>query len=80
MYNSNNATLNIPSSMINACKDEILDSRILFTPKVIFEIITTLKHARTFITTKQRMHSTGIELYDELIVFLEEKCKEEECK
>jgi protein-arginine kinase activator protein McsA len=31
------------------------------------EILTTMKHARTFITSREKMHPTGVELYDELI-------------
>ncbi len=30
------------------------------------DIIITLHHARTFITSRQKMHKTGIGLYDEL--------------
>jgi hypothetical protein len=30
-------------------------------------ILTTLKHARVFITSREKMHPTGVELYDELI-------------
>ena len=31
------------------------------------ETITTLKHARIFISSREKMHPTGIELYDNLI-------------
>lgn len=28
-------------------------------------VVTTLTHARTFIISRQKMHETGVELYDE---------------
>ena len=31
------------------------------------ELITTLEHARKFITSRQKMHESGVELYDECI-------------
>jgi len=31
------------------------------------EIIVTLRHARTFITTREKMNATGVALYDELL-------------
>ena len=37
------------------------------------EILTTLKHARVFITTREKMHKTGVELYDKLIEKLEQE-------
>jgi len=39
---------------------------------VIDEILTTLRHARTFITSRQKMHFDGVTLYDELIKNLKE--------
>lgn len=35
------------------------------------EIVNTMKHARTFITSREKMHPTGVELYDELLANLE---------
>ena len=67
----------ITDSMIQAYTEEI-PGAITILPGVLLNIITTLKHARTFISTKQRMHSTGIELYDELVIFLENLGKEQE--
>jgi len=49
---------------------------IVLSPLVLSEMIVTLKHARTFISSRNKMHPTGIELYDELIVFLENLGKE----
>ena len=31
------------------------------------DIITTLQHARIFITTREKMNPAGVQLYDELI-------------
>ena len=31
------------------------------------EIISTMKHARTFLTSRQKMSHTGVELYDDLL-------------
>ena len=39
---------------------------------VMDEILSTMRHARTFITSRQKMNPTGIELYDELIKNLQE--------
>jgi hypothetical protein len=36
------------------------------------ELLVTLKHARTFITSRQKMHPDGVELYDDLILTLEQ--------
>lgn len=35
--------------------------------KLLAEALVTLKHARVFISTREKMHPTGIELYDDLI-------------
>ena len=34
-------------------------------------IIVTMKHARTFISSREKMHPTGIELYDDLLNLLQ---------
>jgi hypothetical protein len=39
--------------------------------KLLADALVTLRHARIFITTREKMHPTGIELYDELIKNLE---------
>ena len=53
-----------------------LPDAIKISPHLFTEIITTLKHARTFITTRNIMHITGVELYDTLIVDLEDLGKD----
>ena len=40
--------------------------------ELLDELLLTLKHARTFITTREKMHPDGVELYDELILKLEQ--------
>ncbi len=55
---------------------DLFDNSIKLSPQVLLNLINTLKHARTFITSKNKMHPTGVELYDELIVFLEGLGKE----
>jgi hypothetical protein len=40
--------------------------------KLLAEALTTLKHARVFISTREKMHPTGIELYDDLIRRMEQ--------
>ena len=34
------------------------------------EIVTTLRHARTFIVSREKMHPDGVKLYDELLAHL----------
>lgn len=36
------------------------------------DALTTLNHARVFITTREKMHPTGISLYDELVRQIEQ--------
>jgi hypothetical protein len=36
------------------------------------ELRVTMKHARTFITSRQKMNPVGVELYDELTTRLDE--------
>lgn len=31
------------------------------------DVITTMKHARIFIVSREKMHPTGVELYDDLL-------------
>ena len=59
-------------SMPKEVRDRIRPSFIMpegvTIPKDTFqEIIDTLEHARVFITSRQKMHKTGVSLYDKLI-------------
>lgn len=42
-------------------------------PELLWEVLVTLRHARIFICTREKIHPTGtdIELYDELIAKIE---------
>ncbi len=42
-------------------------NNIIVSKRVIGEVITTMKHARIFIASRQKMHPTGVKLYAELI-------------
>lgn len=42
---------------------------------VLVECLVTLRHARTFVISREKMHPTGIELYDKLIVDVENALK-----
>ena len=53
-----------------------LPNVIKLSPHVFNEIITTLKHARIFISTRQKMHPDGIKLHEDLITNLEDLGKE----
>lgn len=35
---------------------------------LLLECLVTLRHARTFVTSREKMHPTGVELYDKLII------------
>jgi len=42
-------------------------------PEKLFEdIMVTMRHARVFITSREKMHFTGVRLLDELVSSLEE--------
>ena len=43
---------------------------------IVDEIIATLNHARTFVTSQQKMHPNGVLLYDQLIESLEDLKKD----
>jgi len=43
------------------------DSAHLPAEDILADVITTMKHARVFISSREKMHQTGIELYDELL-------------
>ena len=56
--------------------------------ELIPDLLSTLRHARIFITSRQKMHETGIFLYDELITKVEKleskltadgKCEQGKC-
>lgn len=38
---------------------------------LLHESLVTLRHARVFITSYEKMHPTGIELYDQLVTDIE---------
>lgn len=40
---------------------------------ILADIIVTLRHARVFITSREKMHPTGVELFDELLGRLERR-------
>lgn len=42
---------------------------------LLLESLVTLRHARVFISSREKMHATGIELYDQLVKDLEEALK-----
>jgi len=51
---------------------EILDemdheAKYLPAENLLAEIIVTMRHARVFISSREKMHPTGIQLYDELL-------------
>lgn len=35
--------------------------------QLLAETLTTMRHARVFITSREKMHPTGVELWDELV-------------
>lgn len=35
--------------------------------ELLREVAVTMRHARTFITSREKMHPTGVELYDQLL-------------
>lgn len=41
----------------------------------LLECLVTLRHARTFITSREKMHPTGIDLYDKLLIDVENALK-----
>ena len=57
---------------------EVLDemdneAKCLPTENILADVIMTMRHARIFITSREKMHPTGIELYDELLGKLERR-------
>lgn len=43
--------------------------------EVLLECLVTLRHASVFVRTRERMHPTGLELYDQLIKDVENALK-----
>lgn len=50
-----------------------LDKHIDELEAKIEKVRDTMKHARTFITSREKMHPTGVELYDKLYEELNEE-------
>jgi hypothetical protein len=51
-----------------------MDHQARYQPATSFslkEIIETMRHARVFIVTREKMHPTGVDLYDELVAKLD---------
>lgn len=59
-------------------KAKYMDHPVHEKMKLLAEALVTLKHARVFICTREKMHPTGIELYDELVAKIEELEKQNE--
>jgi Flp pilus assembly CpaF family ATPase len=47
------------------------EAKYLRADNILQEIIVTMRHARVFITSREKMHPTGVQLYDELLTKLE---------
>lgn len=43
------------------------EAKYLPPDNILADVIVTMKHARVFISSREKMHPTGIELYDELL-------------
>lgn len=43
--------------------------------EILLECLVTLRHASVFVRTKERMHPTGLELYDQLVKDVENALK-----
>lgn len=62
--------------MANKPYGEIMDemdheAKYLPTENILRDVIVTMRHARIFITSREKMHPTGVQLYDELLAKLE---------
>jgi hypothetical protein len=42
---------------------------------VLIECLVTLRHARVFAASREKMHPTGLELYDQLVIDVENALK-----
>ncbi len=43
--------------------------------EILLECLVTLRHASVFVRTRERMHPTGLELYDQLVKDIEDALK-----
>ena len=43
------------------------EAKYLPADTILADVITTMEHARIFITSREKMHPTCVELYDELL-------------
>jgi hypothetical protein len=43
------------------------EAKYLPAENILQDILVTMKHARVFITSREKMHPTGVQLYDELL-------------
>lgn len=43
--------------------------------EILLECLVTLRHASVFVRTRERMHPTGLELYDQLVKDVENALK-----
>lgn len=43
--------------------------------EILLECLVTLRHASTFVRTREKMHPTGLELYDQLVKDVESALK-----
>jgi hypothetical protein len=43
------------------------EAKYLSADNILQDIIVTMRHARAFITSREKMHPTGVQLYDELL-------------
>ena len=43
--------------------------------EILLECLVTLRHASVFVRTRERMHPTGLELYDQLVSDVENALK-----
>lgn len=43
--------------------------------EILLECLVTLRHASIFVRTREKMHPTGLELYDQLVKDVEEALK-----
>lgn len=47
------------------------ECQVTLTVGVLHDIFITMRHARTFITSREKMHPTGVELWDKLFAQIE---------
>jgi len=49
------------------------EAKYLPAENILQDVIETMRHARVFISSREKMHPTGIQLYDELLAKLESR-------